>query len=327
MGLAAAVGGAVWITAPSRAFGAAHKFPWQKMLAGLPQCVFDAAGPLRSYSPAARVGGFFASMAQLSAVGAAAGAATSAASSLAIAAHRRTDPTWEPSVPVPDISRASGGLGAFFALNANVRYQLLGGLDRYLFSHASALWTYVGLTAAARVGATAAGEITRPFWQGLATETAASHLEKRTRVRKVRRRVVKKQQQPAEGATATATADPTVLLAGAADPQQAAFAALAVGAAAAAAAAGDAPSSSGGAAEEQQQQQRWEAAAAAGPSGAAAAPAGSLEAEVEERLGSAPALMGSPETLAQLARGGASMPDESTMGEAMRDALETEAVA
>jgi hypothetical protein len=129
----AAVGATVWITAPSRAYGAVHKFPWQQMLANLPHCVFDASGPLRHYSNTARLGGFFASMAQLSAVGAIAGGATALASQACVKAHEAVDPEYAgPSVPVADPARSSAGLGAFFAVNANTRYQLLGGMDRWV---------------------------------------------------------------------------------------------------------------------------------------------------------------------------------------------------
>jgi hypothetical protein len=302
-GMAAAVGATVWVTSPSRAIGAAHKFPWQKMLAGLPHNVFDASGPLRSYTPAARVGGLLASTAQLSAVGAAAGAATAAAGAAAVAARRRADPSFEPSVPVPDIARSSGGLGAFFALNANLRYQLLGGLDAYLFSHATALWSYVGATAVARVGSLAAGEVTRPYWQGLATETATSHLQRRPRVRKVKKRVVKRPAEAAPASAAAPAATVEVALAGAADPRAAAFAALAAGSALAA---------------QQQQQQDDDAPSSSGAS---------LEGEVEGRLAAAPALMGSPEALAELARSQNQSFSDGAMGGALRDALLSEAVA
>jgi len=192
LGMAAAVGATVWITAPSRAYGAVHKFPWQQMLANLPHCVFDASGPLRHYSNTARLGGFFASMAQLSAVGAIAGGATALASQAAVKVHQAMDPEYQgPSVPVADPARSSAGLGAFFAVNANTRYQLLGGMDRYLFNHSNFLWTYMGFSLLARGLFTAAGEVSRPWWQGLTTDTAASHVARTKKVRRVRRKVNK----------------------------------------------------------------------------------------------------------------------------------------
>jgi hypothetical protein len=192
VGMMAAVGATVWITAPSRAYGAVHKFPWQQMLDNLPSCVFDASGPLRHYSNTARLGGFFASMAQLSAVGAIAGGATALASQAAVKVHEAMEPGYEgPSVPIADPARSSAGLGAFFAVNANTRYQLLGGMDRYLFSHSNFLWTYMGMSLLSRGLFTAAGEASRPWWQGLTTDVAASHASQVKKVRRVRRKVNK----------------------------------------------------------------------------------------------------------------------------------------
>lgn len=189
MGMAAAVGATVWITAPSRAYGAVHKFPWQQMLSELPHCVFDANGPLRNYTNTARVGGFFASMAQLSAVGALTGGATSLLSSLAVKVHKQVDPSYEPSVAVPDVARSSGGLGAFFALTNNVRYQLLGGMDRYLFGHSNFMWTYMGFSGFARLLGAGVSELSRSYWQGLPTQPALQMKQRTTqRVRKLKKK-------------------------------------------------------------------------------------------------------------------------------------------
>jgi hypothetical protein len=306
--LAAAVAAAVWVTAPSRAVGAVAAAPWQRMLAGLPHCVFDASGPLRSYTPAARLGGFFASAAQLAVAGAAAAAAAAGASSLAVAARRRADPEWRPSAPVPEVARSAAGLAAFFALNANLRYQLLGGMDRYLFGHASALWSYVLLTSAARFAGAAAGELSRPWWQGLPTETAASHLQRRQRVRRVKKRVPRK---PLAQVVSEAPDpnDRVALLLAHSHPESGALAALAAASAGgrlAAAAPPGAHTAAGAAGGEQQreQEQRQQAHAGDGGDGGRAADHGGLEAQVEGRLGLAPALMGSPEGLARLAHGG-----------------------
>jgi hypothetical protein len=168
-GAAFAAGAAVWVTAPSRAYGSAAKMPWQRMLAELPHNVFDASGPLRQFSAGQRVAGFFASTAQLAAVGAATGAATSALSSAAVALHQRADSTYEPSSAVPAVATSAGGLAAFTALNANLRYQLLGGLDRWLYARAAALSLYGAVSGAARVAGGCVGELSRSWWQGLPT--------------------------------------------------------------------------------------------------------------------------------------------------------------
>jgi hypothetical protein len=313
VGMMAAVGATVWITAPSRAYGAVHKFPWQQMLANLPHCVFDASGPLRHYSNTARLGGFFASMAQLSAVGAIAGGATSLASQACVKAHEAMDPEYQgPSVPVADAARSSAGLGAFFAVNANTRYQLLGGMDRYLFNHTNFLWTYMGMTLLSRGLFTAAGEASRPWWQGLTTDVAASHVARSKKVRRVRRKVNK-----------SGTA-PTHVVSGAERQAQLAAAAAAAAVAVDPAAAGVEGSSSGVLADYQpiaaamgEGSSSMESAAAAlaayqpisaedslevGESQQAEAvrSLGALEAAAHQQLQSAPAVMGSATALQDL---------------------------
>ena len=95
--------------------------PPPQALDGLPNCVFDASGPLRQYTAQARAGGFLTKMAELSAVGAVTGTATSLLSQGAVELHRRADPSYEPSVAVPSVGRSSAGLAAFFAISANTR--------------------------------------------------------------------------------------------------------------------------------------------------------------------------------------------------------------
>lgn len=192
IGMAAATAATVWLLAPCRSYGSVHKFPWQQMLDNLPNCVFDASGPLRQYSNQARVGSFFAKMAELSAVGAVTGVATSLASSAVVEIHKRSDPSYEPSTSVPSVGRSSGGLATFFATNANIRYQLIGGLDRYLFGHSNFLWTYLGITGLTRLVSISAGELSRPWWQGL-PPPGERRMQIRTRrvSKKVQRKVPK----------------------------------------------------------------------------------------------------------------------------------------
>lgn len=58
--LMAATGAMVWLVAPSRSYGAVHKFPWQNMLHNLPNHVFDSSTPYRRFSIGSRVGSLFA---------------------------------------------------------------------------------------------------------------------------------------------------------------------------------------------------------------------------------------------------------------------------
>ncbi|KAG2425650.1 hypothetical protein HXX76_013495 [Chlamydomonas incerta] len=191
IGMAAATSATVWMVAPTRSYGTVHKFPWQQMLDSLPNCVFDANGPLRAYTPQSRIAAFFSKAAELSAVGLLTGAGTSLLSQAAVALRRKyVDPSFEPSVPVPDVARSSAGLAAFFAISANTRYQLLGGMDRYLVGHSNFLWTYLAATAAARVVSNQVGESHRPWLQGLPEPAAPRRRVVKKKVI-VRRKVVK----------------------------------------------------------------------------------------------------------------------------------------
>lgn len=67
----------MWLVSPNRSYGAVNKHAWQEMLHKLPNNVFDANSPLAQYSMAQRVGGFFAKVAELSAVGTVTGVAMS----------------------------------------------------------------------------------------------------------------------------------------------------------------------------------------------------------------------------------------------------------
>lgn len=202
LGMAAATGATVWLLAPCRSFGSIQKFPWQQMIGGLPNCVFDASGPLRTFTTQARAAGFCAKMAELSAVGALTGTATALLSTAAVAIRQRSNPEWQPSTPVPSIGRSSAGLAAFFAINANVRYQLIGGLDQFLFSRTNFLWTYVALSGAARLASNQVGELSRPWWQGLPSPSTLAKAEAayvpvpRKVKKKVSKRVPRNRQQP-----------------------------------------------------------------------------------------------------------------------------------
>eukprot|EP00197_Chlamydomonas_leiostraca_P002373 CAMPEP_0202858132 /NCGR_PEP_ID=MMETSP1391-20130828/788_1 /ASSEMBLY_ACC=CAM_ASM_000867 /TAXON_ID=1034604 /ORGANISM="Chlamydomonas leiostraca, Strain SAG 11-49" /LENGTH=566 /DNA_ID=CAMNT_0049537017 /DNA_START=145 /DNA_END=1845 /DNA_ORIENTATION=+ len=215
IGMAAATGATCWLVAPSRSYGSIQKFPWQQMLDGLPNCVFDVSGPLRQYSHQARAAGFFAKMAELSGVGLLTGTATSLLSSAAVAIRKKSNPEWEPSVAVPSLQRSSGGLAAYLALNANVRYQLIGGLDRILFDRTNFLWTYLAMSGTARLVSNQVGELSRPWWQGLpAPSTLAARMPTQRRVRKkVSKKVPKVKAAPvsAEQATMMAAAVPLAL--------------------------------------------------------------------------------------------------------------------
>jgi len=166
-GVAALASGAmVYMLAPAR-IGAVARAPWQEMLSGLPNNVFEASSKTRSFTLGSRAAGFLTKAGQLSAVGAAAGAAMSLGGSAVVSMRQRADPRFEPSVPVPELSRSVAGMGAFMGLSANLRYNLLAGLDRYMFERANVLGYYVLSTAAARTASAAVGQPSRLWAQGL----------------------------------------------------------------------------------------------------------------------------------------------------------------
>ncbi|GMH43770.1 hypothetical protein BSKO_11704 [Bryopsis sp. KO-2023] len=170
VGLMSATTAVVWLLAPSRSFGAAQKLPWQSMLSNLPNNVFDASGPLRNYTNSSRLASFFAKFAELSAVGVISGAATVGVSNLAVKVRKSKNPEFEPSVPIPSVQRSALGFGAFVGLHAHLRYQAIGGIDRYLFDHSNFLWSYLTASALFRTVSTGFGEAARPWFQGLPTE-------------------------------------------------------------------------------------------------------------------------------------------------------------
>lgn len=190
LGMAVATGATTWLVAPTRSYGAVHKFPWQQALEGLPNNVFDASGPLRHYTVQTRVGGFLSKMAELSAVGALTGSATSLMAQGAVALRQRSDPTFQPSVAIPSVGQSSAGLAAYFAINANTRYQLIGGMDRFLMERCKSITSYLGISAATRALSQGVGELSRPWWQGLPEPQPPQPKTVRRRVaRKVSKRV------------------------------------------------------------------------------------------------------------------------------------------
>mmetsp|Transcript_32029 Transcript_32029/g.57353 ORF Transcript_32029/g.57353 Transcript_32029/m.57353 type:complete len:519 (-) Transcript_32029:153-1709(-) len=209
--LCAANAALVWTVAPNRSHGGASKLPWEGVLSGLPNNVFDKSGPLRAYSNTTRAAGFFAKAAELSAIGVLAGAAQSGLGHGLTALRQTQDKTFKPTVPVPDVARSAAGLGAFMGISSNVRYQLLGGVDRYLFDHSTMLWSYLAVSSALRTGSQYIGNGTRLLWQGLPTQMAPVQQRRRRVVRRVVRKPSASSSSsttPSEAAKTTAEAAP-----------------------------------------------------------------------------------------------------------------------
>jgi len=163
----------VWSIAPSRSFGSPSKLPWQQMLAKLPNNMSDTCGPQRVYTKGTRLASFFAKGAQLGAVGAAAGAAMGLGGKAATALRRRSDPSFSPAVRSPTVAGGSVGMAVSLGAFSNARYQIVAGVDRYLFGHSTFLWSYLAFSGVLRVISQGIGEPTRRALMGLPNDPPA----------------------------------------------------------------------------------------------------------------------------------------------------------
>ena len=173
---AAATAGLVWLTASNRSYGAANKFPWQDMLHSMPSNIFDASTPYKRFSYSKRAASIVIKSAELCAVGSLAGAAMSGLSQLTLRLRQPKnpdEPNFQPTVPVPGVSKSAVGMGAYVATVANARYQAVSGLDRAMFEHCNVLWLYIGATSVIRLCSTAYGEQCKRWFQGIPTHSSA----------------------------------------------------------------------------------------------------------------------------------------------------------
>lgn len=178
LSVAAATGALVWLIAPNRSYGAVGKMPWQKMLQSMPNNLFDASTPYRQFSMGNRAASLVVKTAELCAVGSIAGAAMSGLSQLAVGLRQRQDPSFTPSVPIPEIGKSSAGMGAYMALSANLRYQAVSGIDRGMFDHCNVLWMYLGASSTVRLCNNLIGESTRRWLQGIPSRSLAPMQER-----------------------------------------------------------------------------------------------------------------------------------------------------
>ncbi|KAI8113237.1 hypothetical protein M9435_003241 [Picochlorum sp. BPE23] len=180
LSLAAANAAVVYLVAPTRAASAPARYEWQNMLSKLPNNVFEGTTPLRSYSNNSRIASFFVKAAQLSGVGLVAGGLQSSLSKAVVALRQKSDPSFVPSMKIPEIQQSALGMAATCGVFANARYQIIAGFDRYLFENANYLWSYLTLSGLLRAASTAIGDQTRQFMCGLpAPPSMASDAERR----------------------------------------------------------------------------------------------------------------------------------------------------
>jgi len=169
----------VWCISPSRAFGGADRFAWQRMIASLPNNAFDKAGPLRQYTASIRAGSVLAKAAELSALGIIVGGVFGSVNQALLKSHQAKDPEFAPAVPVPDIKTQALGMGAFLGLSCNMRYQLIGGADRWMTERLTSMTSGLTATALARIANNQVGDSTRLFALGLPLHATAAAVASR----------------------------------------------------------------------------------------------------------------------------------------------------
>ncbi|XP_058074304.1 protein RETICULATA-RELATED 1, chloroplastic [Magnolia sinica] len=152
----------VWSLAPCRSYGNTFQFDLQNTLQKLPNNIFEKSYPLREFDLQKRIHSFFYKAAELCMIGLTAGAAQGALSK--ISASKKEGRV---SVTIPTVSTNALGYGAFLGLYANLRYQLLCGIDRAIFNHFDVLGVVLFLSTALRVLNIQIGETSRLAWLGV----------------------------------------------------------------------------------------------------------------------------------------------------------------
>jgi len=196
----------VWCLTPARSFGAAHKYGWQRVMDSIPNNAFDRCGPLRQYTMPMRAASFGTKALELSALGALTGGAFHGLNKGLVALHKKREgEDFEPAVPVPDLKTSMLGMGAYLGLSCNLRYQLIGGADRWMTERLTTLASAITATGLGRLANNHFGDQTRLFALGLpmhatavrASTTKASSKKKKTVTKKVKKKKSKKAREAA----------------------------------------------------------------------------------------------------------------------------------
>ena len=79
----------------------------------------------------------------------------------ALAIRRMSDPAFSPAVPVPELRASMGGAALAMGAFSNARYQIVGGVDRWLFDHSTYLIPYLAVSTVFRTVSAWSGQQTR----------------------------------------------------------------------------------------------------------------------------------------------------------------------
>lgn len=158
----------VWTLAPSRSYGNTFRFDLQNTLQKLPNNIFERSYPLREFDWQKRIHSLFYKATELCIVGVTAGALQGSLSNLM--ASRKSEKL---SVYFPTISSNALGYGAFLGLYANMRYQLLCGVDQAMVNHFDVIGVVLVFSTALRILNVQVGERSRLAWLGIQPDPLA----------------------------------------------------------------------------------------------------------------------------------------------------------
>ncbi|KAL7003492.1 hypothetical protein U1Q18_004646 [Sarracenia purpurea var. burkii] len=158
----------VWSLAPCRSYGNTFRFDLQNTLQKLPNNVFEKSYPLREFDLQKRIQSFFYKAAELCMVGFTAGAAQGALTNL-LASKKEG----RLSVTIPTVSTNALGYGAFLGVYANLRYQLLCGVDRAMIGYFDVIGVALFFSTALRLLNVELGETSRLAWLGVEVDPLA----------------------------------------------------------------------------------------------------------------------------------------------------------
>ncbi|KAJ0977330.1 hypothetical protein J5N97_012804 [Dioscorea zingiberensis] len=152
----------VWSLAPCRSYGNTFSFDLQNSIQKLPNNIFEKSYPLREFDLQKRIHSFFYKAAELCLVGLTAGSVQGSLSKFI-----STKKEGRLSVTIPSLSTNALGYGAFLGLYANLRYQLLFGIDRAMSNHFDVLGVVIFFSTALRILNVKIGETSRLAWLGV----------------------------------------------------------------------------------------------------------------------------------------------------------------
>ncbi|PSS26745.1 Protein RETICULATA-RELATED 6 like [Actinidia chinensis var. chinensis] len=149
----------VWSLAPCRSYGNTFQFDLQNTVQKLPNNIFEKSYPLREFDLQKRIQSFVYKAAELCMIGCIAGAFQGASSNLS-----RSKKEGRLSVTIPTVRTHALGYGAFLALYANLRYQLLYGIDSAMNNYFDVIGLPLFFSTALRLLNVQLGETSRLAW-------------------------------------------------------------------------------------------------------------------------------------------------------------------